>query len=366
MRTILILLIVSISSTCGSILCAQTPISTWEFYCKYLANAEKIEPSSFGQYEEHPSYDYKETILITKTGYLSDLKNFLLANLQINYKYSSSKQYGAEFLGAIGYSYAFPYYENGKIIWPGLMYSYNYCDKGESDFSNKMSAITKRTSENHWEILCNNFKLNKQNGNVYTFNCDTEKVNISEVSLSAPYNSVSNDEIKLPIGMNYYVLTIPSSALRTTDEFGAWGWNSDKTRIYLNASKNLWTKDTASQLVINRHGTDFELQLYSSYSFDAPVDRTEDGRRIYNINFCFGDDTIPLKFIGEANTTSREYLATYGSYNRFTSTLNTNAVSILDQMKRHKYCMIKIGSGNSIKTIVFNLEGLSSILDYLQ
>lgn len=366
---------------------AQTSVSAWEFYCKYFANAtlaeigENISSSSYIDY-----YSYKPSKSINKHKQfqikLGQFSNQIVWNEDYSYKDKIAEKNAGldmQFTAAI----SSPYYAKNSIVWNSNNWEMTTTTKGPyyDNYSPNAKSRTfytwpKNIGNTPWKLLASDFYLKEVTGNTYTFSCKTISENMSNLQVKAPID-VLGDEYYYEIGqgpryskyktfkchIETIKLTIPSSALSETDEFGRWKWNDDKTEIWVNSTGELWNSNEI-QFKIIRQGNSLQLALDGSASAFGNPDSTSNGYEIYELGFSFGGSYQILKFINVGTSPLGKRLI-YGSYNRFTGELDTDGTSVLQQFKTNKYCVVKVGTGQNIQSFVFPLEGLETLMDYI-
>lgn len=144
----------------------------------------------------------------------------------------------------------------------------------------------------------------------------------------------------------------------STDEFGAWDWTSDRSKIFLNS-----TNMQNNQLCIVRNSQDgtFKLYLYfGGIKIDGTsASDTNDGRLI-KLNFSFEDGTnTSLQFFEQSN-----YWYSYATYNRFLEEWNMDATSIINQIKGKQMAIVSYTNNGTNYSAIFELEGLEAIMSY--
>lgn len=341
---------------------AQQTVSAWEFYCKYFSNATSAnlnwqENGGWSDINSLTGSARKEVLNHSKFD-LRLNKNTGLSNLNIDFSvnyYSYGGKQEASYEGIFQAKLSEPYFRNNAVEW----YS------AASSITNKSNNRTDiKTSVSPWQLQMSDFNLKNVNGDVYTFTCKSTTTNLNK-SVSAPSNRVDDSPIVYPISFGEIKLNIPASTLSQNDEFGTWTWNSNRTEFQLKSNGSIWYAEKLI-LHITKESSKLKLSLISPTTvlFKNPISKTSIGRPVYEVNFCFGDKAIPIKFIGK-DSRDLNIAIDYGSYNRLSEELDLDASSFINQLKQYKYCSITIGTGLDTKSFVFTLEGLSSILDYI-
>lgn len=341
---------------------AQQTVSAWEFYCKYFSNATSAnlnwqENGGWSDINSLTGSARKEVLNHSKFD-LRLNKNTGLSNLNIDFSvnYYSYGEQEASYKGIFQAKLSEPYFRNNAVEWYSAVSSITNKSNNKTDI---------KTSVSPWQWQMSDFNLKNVNGDVYTFTCNSSTTNLINKSVSAPSNRVDNSPIVYPVSFGEIKLNIPASTLALNDEFGVWTWNSNRTEFQLKSNGSIWY---AEKLIINitKESGKLKLSLISPTTvlFKNPISRTSIGLPVYEVNFCFGDRAIPIKFIGK-DSGDLNIVVDYGSYNRLTEELHLDATSFINQLRQYKYCTITIGTGLDIKSFAFTLEGLSSILDYI-
>ena len=341
---------------------AQQSISAWDFFTNYLANASEYTLEEKYENEfKYPTYGrYTKIFNIKgKLNYLTQIKSSLYYG-----EWSSSMDNSLSLDLTTTISPAF--LADNTIRWNVPSYTVN---KEEEYYRSKTKEVY--TSRNPWQFDIYDIILFNTNGNVLTFQYkmrthNFENINIPCKNRNSTYG-LSNNVTSSIFMPEYGILTLKMKpgSLTSLDEFGEWKWTPNRSKIYL-YSKGYDARTRGFEMSITKMNGKLTLTIEPNF-FKIPNtgSKTEDGKDIYILNFSFGEDYHPIKMINIGNTESPKLA--YGSYNRFTSELNTDATSLLNQIRQYKNCVIKVGSGNDVDifSYVFNLEGLDQLLDYL-
>lgn len=318
---------------CAFSVCAETSVSLWDFYTKYLANALDFKLS--GMYYSD-RYSNKNSYL------LPSRQTWILRGI-----YGDNENITEENLRMMSDSVSFPIFNKNGIEW--ILNDFKYKDSGWDEWQSYSKEGT---------LVMNDFFLRDIHEKTYYFRITK--------------NDYIHWEGQTP-KFSACTLIINPNDLRNTDEFGQWNWNNDKSYIVLESiGKKTLSRGVTTKFEILHADGKFSLRLTAmdrghnpAPVFTNPIGRTADNLPIYELTFSFGEDYIPLKFIGETDSASNN-VVTYGSYNRFTEDLNTDAEMLLDEFKKHNNCVLTCKDYPYMPSFVFNLEGLETILEYLK
>lgn len=344
---------------------AETSVSAWDFYCKYLANAISAEIG----YKDSFAHEISGNSLTsgkyrnenTQLSIRSNILTFNESDSYYNQNLGERTELNMKFTAPVSN----PYFEEKSVIWKSDKWEMNALSIGGGRIPTNKSGNTP------WTLDAYHFVLKEVAGNTYTFTCSTTTKGLTNAKAIVTCRELGDNptnysckERTLKLGLRQIKLTIPSSALSDTDEFGKWKWTEDKSEIWVSSTGVGIINTSIGQFKIIRQGNSLRLALEgSSIAFGSPAS-TSNGYEIYEVGFTFGDSYQTLKFIN-AGTSPLGKRLIYGSYNRFTGELDTDATSVLQQFKTNKYCAVKVSAGQNVQSFVFPLEGLETLMDYI-
>lgn len=141
------------------------------------------------------------------------------------------------------------------------------------------------------------------------------------------------------------------------DEFGDWQWNQEKTDIYLKACN---TSNYLHMVV-----TDSIKKLYfvmNDTIINGVAENIVDSSNVikqFEVYFDAGTPSSKLSFLAKRDT------LVYATYNRFLSTWNEDATSLVQQIRDKNYLLLSYKKEAGPFLDVYDLEGLEIILQYL-
>lgn len=191
---------------------------------------------------------------------------------------------------------------------------------------------------------------------------DKRYYTLSSRSLSASLSGNTRVTVSFSINGEQRSLNYGSAkatGYASNDEFGAWQWTSDKSRIYL-YSTNMQSNKLS--LIRNSQDGSFMLQFYfGGGRIDGSSASNTNAGRLLQLNFSFDDGTnVTLPFLEQSG-----YVYTYATYNRFLEEWNMNATSLINQIKDKQMVIVTYTSNGSSSSAIFELEGLEAIMSYL-
>jgi hypothetical protein len=237
------------------------------------------------------------------------------------------------------------------------------------------SGSLQRQSERNYNFTYSNAS-GRSSHNV-SFDIQPEYVNgnfsgrimLSSQTLSLTMTGDTTQSASLTVGGNtWHTATIvPKSEselnISSGDAFGAWGWNTERTRLFLKS------ENSDNQFVIynNNGALTWSMELMSGVQ-GSSENTIETGERI--INLAMSIDGTPAQNISfiENNDESNEdgfLRLDYVVFNRFLGTLDRNSVTILNQLKSGHMLIFTYTINGANRTDMFLLEGLSTILEHL-
>ena len=139
------------------------------------------------------------------------------------------------------------------------------------------------------------------------------------------------------------------------DAYGNWTWNDDRTKMTLNsASKNERLN------IINDGSNSFELQFETDWEKPAGLNEAE-------MNGIGIVTSLVISLDGQPGVTlvfnRKDGNFVYGQYDRFINIFDSNANSLINQLKNANYIMITYNSGDIRKTALFKITGLEALYD---
>ncbi len=159
-----------------------------------------------------------------------------------------------------------------------------------------------------------------------------------------------------------------STNVAINDEFGVWQWTKDKSELFL-YSTNM--HDDMFKLFRSEEGPRYKLMLdFHGKELESVASSTTDIGKMVQLDLAFGDGTkVTLPFVEKKSEDGEgviTYTYTYATYNRFLEEWNWDAYSIVEQLKDKQNIIISYQIGESRYTSLFELEGLETIMSYLE
>jgi hypothetical protein len=202
----------------------------------------------------------------------------------------------------------------------------------------------------------------------------TGKLNISShdlrIYMEGAYHQIQgriNRTYGVQIGGSYTGVFTPKSASElnasSRDTFGDWTWNQDRTKISL---KSVMSENKF--VIWNYDGLISWSMEMGQNTRGVSETTTDTNDRLVNFSISFDGASPQLfGFIENRESTPPQNFVQldYGVYNRFLGQLDRNSTGILNQMKDKAILILQYKEGNINKTDMFILEGLETILEYL-
>jgi len=254
--------------------------------------------------------------------------------------------------------------------------------------------------------------------NTFSFSYSDGKLYLdgNPITLTMTGNTTRNVSMRLVGGYYPKKVAKNDSELNTssTDEFGEWNWNNERSKIYLKSSLGdnlfvIWNRqgklswsmemekgtvgvsetttengDKITNLALSFDGapaqnfsfveykSNPQKQLATEYkTVKVPVYDSETGEITQYRDSTYTIQTEKIvydendKLVLNNTDVTKNVLLDYATYNRFMGTLTKNSSSILNQIKDKQMLMLSYKVGNEEKFDMFMLEGLETILDYL-
>ena len=159
-----------------------------------------------------------------------------------------------------------------------------------------------------------------------------------------------------------------STNLSINDEFGMWQWTKDKSELFL-YSTNM--HNDMFKLIRAEDGPRFKLMFdFHGKELVGVASSSTDIGKMIQLDLAFEDGTkVTLPFVEEKKEDevgAISYTYTYATYNRFMEEWNWEASSMVDQLKDKINMIISYQIDGSKYTSLFELEGLETIMSYLQ
>lgn len=357
------------------ILLAQNEVTAWEFFCKYLANATASRINSIETHTEdfdhslaHSAPHYVTEEFSSNISIDPNIKQYTSESIVTTVDDRSSYHRQRTQLKAFCFAdISMPFYDDYSVRWNGEKWQFTATAAGPcewmSDLDKNIRPVTSQQGSAPWQLIASKFVLRKIAGDTYTFTCASNVSNFNALKAELPHNSVKEGSISVIPIVPEIQLTIPSTALNSSDEFGRWQWNDDRSEIWVNSTGQIWGAENAKFKII-RDGNILQLALDGPEAAFGSPSSIAGGQCIYDVEISFGGAYQVLKFmkVGSSDLGCR---LIYGSYNRFTGEFAADASTILNQYKYLKYCVLKCGSEMSVNSFVFPLEGLQTVMDYI-
>jgi hypothetical protein len=150
----------------------------------------------------------------------------------------------------------------------------------------------------------------------------------------------------------------------TSDEFGEWNWNTDRTRLFLKSQSS-----DNKFVILNDGGKITWCMEMVKGAKGASESTTDTGEKLVNLSMAFdGTSAQNISFIENTEGSSNQNFIQldYAVYNRFLGTMERNPDTVLNQLKEKQMLILTYTVNGAQRTDMFMLEGLSTILDYLK
>ena len=147
------------------------------------------------------------------------------------------------------------------------------------------------------------------------------------------------------------------------DVFGDWTWNEDRSKIFL---KSMMSDNKF--VIWNQDGTISWSMEMGKNTKGVSDTTTETNDRIVNLSMSFdGAVAQVFSFIENKEATPPQNFIQldYGVYNRFLGQLDKKSDVILNQIKDKSMLILQYKDDRTDKTDMFMLEGLETIIEYL-
>lgn len=150
----------------------------------------------------------------------------------------------------------------------------------------------------------------------------------------------------------------------TNDEFGRWQWNSSRTSFWL---KSLTSNPTVELRIDLLPTNTFELQFVFPVSVSGKNKQYADSTTIhqFEIRFMETGNEATLPFVYSQDDSSNAVYKN-AKYNRFLEQWDYNASPIVSQLKTEQTLVLNYVLNGETSASIFKLEGLETILNYLQ
>lgn len=196
---------------------------------------------------------------------------------------------------------------------------------------------------------------------------DGKYYSIQDKTLSATLtgNCTRTISFYLSSGNKYINYGAIKSTASSTDEFGTWDWNKERTKIWL-YSTNMSNDRIVIFINSNNSSKPFQMVFNSNGNKIDGISssESEDGKRLIQFSVSFEDGTnVTLPFV-ERLQDNGFYVYDYATYNRFLNEWNYNAASIIGQLKDKQTMVLTYKYNNSNYSAILELEGLENILSY--
>ena len=262
---------------------------------------------------------------------------------------------------------------NGMIVWRNerMEMSLQVTESTTGGNDNVRSTVSTRTGE---QTVHSSFSMPSYS-NSQTYSYVLEYVGrrglklsgnniISQMAGSVDCINLSTDEtwqrtvyyftqLKLTertFGFNYSEKSQSEMNAQTSDMYGKWQWNDERSIIYLEST----TKDACLVLWNNDSNLSWGFQL-SNTATGYKTETADSGQELVYLMLSFdGASEQSFSFVKTENN------FVYAQYDRFLGALKHDA-SIIDQIKNKRTLILTYNQSGSNKTAMFQLEGLEPI-----
>ncbi len=211
------------------------------------------------------------------------------------------------------------------------------------------------------------YKLNIKNGLASISTNGSDSIGSSSYIYERRYDSRTGDTTKrqdrvstsVQISGSYTLKTISKQNNQVTatvgDAYGNWTWNEDRTIMTLNSSSK---KERLN--IMNDGSNIFSLEFQTDLNNPSGLSEAE-------MNGIGIVTSLVISLDGQPGVTlvfnRKDGNFVYGQYDRFINIFDSNANSLINQLKNANYIMITYNSGDIRKTALFKITGLEALYD---
>ncbi|GHT55263.1 hypothetical protein FACS189446_6350 [Bacteroidia bacterium] len=294
-------------------------------------------------------------------------------------------------------------------------------------FGNGQQVATTST-EKVLDYTRNDYASGSNNiSNTYSFQYNSDGtlyLSGNDINLTMTGSTTRNVSMKLSGNYQFSKVAKNESEMNTTstDEFGEWNWNKERTKIFLKSSLGdnkfvIWNKqgklswsmemetgatgvsesstendDKLVNLALQFDGAPAQIFSFIEYKSIPKQETIIETKKeivydnIYAIDSITGERNVVDKIARDSiytvsyektvydksdeiivnNTDDKHILFDYATYNRFMGTLDKRSDAILGQIKDKQMLMLQYKANGEEKFDMFMLEGLETLWDYLK